>query len=93
MAEAGLPGFEVTAWYGVVAPLGVPKAAAATARQDDLERSLEGPTFRDKLTGMGATPVGGTPEEFGAMLTKRERQVGEGHQGRQHPSRIGGRWA
>ena len=32
-----------------------------------LERAL---AFRDKLTGMGATPVGGTPEEFGAILVK-----------------------
>ena len=69
VAEAGLPGFEVTAWYGVVAPNGVPKDAAAKLAQA-ISRSLEAPAFRDKLTGMGATPVGGTPEEFGAMLVK-----------------------
>ena len=69
VAEAGLPGFEVTAWYGVVAPNGVPKDATATLAKA-ISKSLEAPSFRDKLTGMGATPVGGTPEEFGAMLTK-----------------------
>jgi len=69
VGEAGLPGFEVTAWYGVVAPNGVPKEAAATLAKA-ISKSLEAPAFRDKLTGMGATPVGGTPEEFGAMLVK-----------------------
>lgn len=69
VAEAGLPGFEVTAWYGVVAPNGVPKEAASTLAKA-ISRSLEAPAFRDKLSGMGATPVGGTPEEFGAMLVK-----------------------
>jgi tripartite-type tricarboxylate transporter receptor subunit TctC len=69
VAEAGLPGFEVTAWYGVVAPNGVPKEAAAKLA-GAISKSLEAPAFRDKLTGMGATPVGGTPEEFGAMLVK-----------------------
>lgn len=69
VAEAGLPGFEVTAWYGVVAPNGVPKEAAATLAKA-ISKGLEAPAFRDKLTGMGATPVGGTPEEFGAMLQK-----------------------
>ena len=69
VAEAGLPGFEVTAWYGVVAPAGVPAQAASTLAKA-ISNSLETPTFRDKLIGMGATPVGGTPEEFGAMLAK-----------------------
>jgi tripartite-type tricarboxylate transporter receptor subunit TctC len=69
VAEAGLPGFEVTAWYGVVAPNGVPREAAAKLASA-ISKSLEAPAFREKLTGMGATPVGGTPEEFGAMLVK-----------------------
>jgi len=67
VAEAGLPGFEVTAWYGVVAPLGVPKPAAALLAKT-ISKGLEDPTFREKLSGMGATPVGGTPEEFGDIL-------------------------
>jgi tripartite-type tricarboxylate transporter receptor subunit TctC len=52
VAEAGYPGFEVTAWYGVVS------------------KALETPTFREKLAGMGATPVGGTPEAFGEILRR-----------------------
>ena len=70
VAEAGLPDFEVTAWYGVVAPLNVPKPAAALLAKT-ISKALETPSFREKLSGLGATPVGGTPEEFGEIL-KRE---------------------
>jgi len=70
VGEAGLPGFEVTAWYGVVAPKGVPRDAAAKLA-GAISKALETQAFRDKLTGMGATPVGGTPEQFGEIL-KRE---------------------
>jgi len=67
VAEAGLPGFEVTAWYGVVAPLGIP-APAADLLAKTISKALEDATFREKLAGLGATPVGGTPQAFGQML-------------------------
>lgn len=70
VGEAGLPGFEVTAWYGVVAPVGVPEQAAALLATS-ISKALEAPAFREKLSNLGATPVGGTPEEFGEIL-KRE---------------------
>jgi len=70
VAEAGLPGFEVTAWYGLVAPLGVPQSSASLLAKT-VSKALEDPKFREKLAGLGATPVGGTPQEFGELL-KRE---------------------
>ena len=69
VAEAGIPGFEITAWYGVVAPNGVPKQAA-TLLATTISKAMEAPTFREKLTNLGATPVGGTPEQFGEMLQR-----------------------
>jgi tripartite-type tricarboxylate transporter receptor subunit TctC len=69
VAEAGLPGFEVTSWYGVVAPKGVPRQAASSLATA-ISKALETQAFRDKLSGMGATPVGGTPEQFGEILTR-----------------------
>src|SRR5688572_11041423 len=69
VAEAGYPGFEVTAWYGVVAPAGVPKEAAAKLA-GAISKALETPQFRDKLAGLGATPVGGSPEAFGELLLR-----------------------
>jgi tripartite-type tricarboxylate transporter receptor subunit TctC len=69
VAEGGYPGFEVTAWYGVVAPAGVPKDAAGKLA-GAISKALATPTFRDKLAGMGATPVGGSPEAFGEILRR-----------------------
>ena len=69
VAEAGYPGFEVTAWYGVVAPRGMPKDAAAKLA-GAISKALETSEFRDRLAGMGATPVGGSPEAFGELLRR-----------------------
>jgi len=69
VAEAGYPGFEVTAWYGVVAPAGVPKDAAGKLA-GAISKALETATFREKLAGMGATAVGGSPEAFGEILRR-----------------------
>jgi len=69
VAEAGIPGFEVTSWYGVVAPNGVPKQTA-TLLATTISKAMEAPTFREKLTNLGAIPVGGTPEQFGEILQR-----------------------
>jgi tripartite-type tricarboxylate transporter receptor subunit TctC len=50
-----------------VAPLGVPKPAAALLAIT-ISKGLEDPTFREKLSCTGATPVGGTPEQFTAFV-------------------------
>lgn len=76
VAEAGLPGFEVTAWYGVVAPLGVPQPAADLLARN-ISKALENATFREKLAGLGAIPVGGTPEQFGDMLKVENAKWGK----------------
>ena len=67
ISEAGLPGYETIAWYGVLTPAGTPpeivrKLAAEIAK---ITRS---PDMRDKLVEMGVDPVGGTPEEFKALI-------------------------
>src|SRR4030095_3600503 len=69
IAEAGLPGFETVAWFGVLAPAATPpdignKLSAEIAR---IARSRE---IREKLVAMGAEPVGGTPEEFKAVIDR-----------------------
>lgn len=69
VGEAGLPGFEITSWYGVAAPVGVPKDVSALLA-DRISKALDDPAFREKLSGMGATPVGGSPEDFGRTLQR-----------------------
>ncbi len=69
ISEAGVPGFEVTSWYGVVGPAGIPpevsRLLAAT-----ISKAVAAPDMREKLAGMGAFPVGGTPEDFGVFMKK-----------------------
>ncbi|HEX5129544.1 MAG TPA: tripartite tricarboxylate transporter substrate binding protein [Usitatibacter sp.] len=69
VGEMGLPGFEITSWYGVAAPVGVPKDISALLA-DKISKALDDPAFREKLSSMGATPVGGSPEDFGRTLQR-----------------------
>ena len=66
MIEAGVPGYEVTVWYGVFAPARVPKAIVAKLNAD-LVKTLRLPEIRDKMAEQGAEPSPTTPEEFAAF--------------------------
>jgi len=66
IAEAGLPDFDVTSWYALVAPAGTPPAVTAKL-QSTVAAALARPDVREKLAGLGAEPVGNTPAEFAAM--------------------------
>jgi len=74
IAEAGnLPGFEAVSWYALVGPVGVPPAVV-TRIQTDVAKVLQIPEIREKLTGLGADPVGSTPEHLRtAMRTEYDR--------------------
>jgi tripartite-type tricarboxylate transporter receptor subunit TctC len=67
VAEAGLPGFEVTAWYGVFAPAGSPPAAVQRVAAE-VAKAVREADFRERLANLGATPVGSNPEEFAKFL-------------------------
>lgn len=62
-----LPGYELTNWFGLVAPAAVPRAII-TKIHDDVVRVLKDPAIADRLSGMGATAIGNEPEEFGAAM-------------------------
>jgi tripartite-type tricarboxylate transporter receptor subunit TctC len=67
VAEAGIPGYEVIQWSGVLGPAGMPKPIVAKIN-GELERILGGSKVRDRLAGDGAQPGGGPPERFGAFI-------------------------
>jgi tripartite-type tricarboxylate transporter receptor subunit TctC len=69
VAEAGLPGFEVTSWYGVLAPAGTPRDITARLASE-ISKAVASADFRERLAALGATPVGNTPEEFGAFMRR-----------------------
>ena len=63
-----LPGFEVDAWYGFLAPRGVP--AAVTAKLNgEINKAITLPDVRQLLLTFGLEPVGGTPEQFRSLLS------------------------
>jgi tripartite-type tricarboxylate transporter receptor subunit TctC len=67
IAEAGVPGYEIDPWFGVLAPAGTPPAIVAKV-QTEIARTLELPDVKEKLAGIGAEPIGSTPEAFSRHL-------------------------
>ena len=69
-AEAGLPGFDVTTWYGILAPAGTPGPIIQRLNAE-LRKMMAAPEIKERLAAMGTEPLTSTPEEFGAYI-KRE---------------------
>jgi tripartite-type tricarboxylate transporter receptor subunit TctC len=67
MAEAGVPGYEVIGWNGLVAVKGTPPGIVAKLHTE-VAKILNAPEVRQRLTALGAEPVGNTPDEFGAFI-------------------------
>jgi tripartite-type tricarboxylate transporter receptor subunit TctC len=67
MIEAGMPGFVVAGWYGILAPAGTPAGIVAKLNRE-IVRILRTPEVREKLASDGSEPVGSTPEEFAAHI-------------------------
>jgi len=61
--ESGLPGYELTGWLGVAAPIGVPKEIRLRLNAE-INKALKSPAVSKGIASRGGTPVGGTPEEF-----------------------------
>ena len=69
-AEAGLADFEVTTWYGVLAPAGTPRPIV-TRLNSEIVGVMQSPEMKERLATMATEPVTSTPEEF-AELIRRE---------------------
>lgn len=67
MKEAGIEGIEVPLWFGLLAPRGTPREIVATLAAG-VARAAKDPETRKRLEEQGGEPVGGTPEEFAALL-------------------------
>jgi len=77
LAEAGAPGYDVTPWYGMVAPRNTP-AAVVDTMNDAINRALRSAALGKRFADMGLEPRGGTPADFGAYLaseTAKWREV------------------
>lgn len=67
VAEAGLPGYEVDQWYGVIASAKVAKPVV-NKLQGAIAQVLKAPDVAKRLAHDGSTPVGSTPEQFNAHI-------------------------
>jgi tripartite-type tricarboxylate transporter receptor subunit TctC len=69
IAEAALPGFEAIEWNGVLVPAGTPPAIITRLNQA-IVKALAIPDVKERIIGLGADPVGSSPEEFAAFIKK-----------------------
>lgn len=69
LSEAGVPGFEVVAWAGVIVPAGVSKSIVARLNKE-VNTVLSVPAVREKLNAQGLVVVGGTSEQFAEHVRK-----------------------
>ncbi len=67
MAEAGVPGYEATAWFGLLAPANTPKPIVELL-QRHVAAILRQPEVEKTLLEQGAEPVGNTPDEFARLI-------------------------
>ena len=63
MIEAGVPGFDISNWFGVFVPTGTPKDIILRLNSE-MVRAVKQPDVIDKLSSQGAEAVGNTPEEL-----------------------------
>ena len=68
VAESGIPGYEASSWYGIIAPAGTPRAVI-TRLNREITAVLATPEFREQLMSAGADPAPNTPEQFAALIT------------------------
>jgi tripartite-type tricarboxylate transporter receptor subunit TctC len=67
MAEAGYPNATVTGWNGFLAPAGTPRDVVEKIQRDSARHLVSG-ELRDRLSALGAEPVGSTPDQFAAFM-------------------------
>ena len=75
-AEAGVPGWQMSAWFGVFAPRGTPAEIVRLLNQQ-LQALLEDPKVRQRLYDAGAEPVGGSAEAFAERFRADHRMWGQ----------------
>ena len=67
VAETGLAGYAGITWVGLLVPAATPRETVAILNTE-IARILQSARMKDRLAAMGATPGGGTPEQFAAYI-------------------------
>jgi tripartite-type tricarboxylate transporter receptor subunit TctC len=69
ISESGLPGFDMSGWFGLLAPRGTP-ASAIDLISEHTARIVKTRDMSELLLGFGLDPVGNSPREFGEFIAK-----------------------
>jgi tripartite-type tricarboxylate transporter receptor subunit TctC len=75
MIEAGVQGYESTAWFGIVVPAGTPKDVINTLNKHS-QKAIQSPEFVKRITDLGYEIVGGTPEQMASMIQQEFKRWG-----------------
>lgn len=75
LIEEGVPDYDSTSWFGLFMRAGAPTAAVAAVNRA-INEALQDPTLRERLTGMGVEPIGGSPADFRAYVSRRFEETG-----------------
>ena len=67
IAESGVPGYDTSTWYAVVAPTGTPQPIIKLLHADFVQ-ALQLPDVRERLTGLGADLIGSSPEYLAQFI-------------------------
>lgn len=67
LAEAGVPGFEFTSWWGVMGPAGIP-APVVKRLNEEFAKALQQPDVKAALASFAADPVGSAPDDFARVI-------------------------
>lgn len=73
VAASGLPGFDISTWFGIFAPAGTP-GAVVDRLHGEFVRALQSPEVRERLTRLGADPAPMSPSEFGAFVRAEQEK-------------------
>lgn len=76
MMEAGITGYEFTAWHGIAVRAGTPAPVIAKLNST-LNAIFSDPEFKKKWEAIGTPVVGGTPQQFGDLIRKDSVRLGE----------------
>ena len=75
IAESGLPGYAMTAWFGLLAPASTPAEAIGKVQAATV-KSLERPDLRERFAQLGFDPAGSTAEEFRQLIASEAVRMG-----------------
>jgi tripartite-type tricarboxylate transporter receptor subunit TctC len=75
MIEAGVPGYEATAWFGLCMPAGTPKEIIARMNADG-QKAAKAPDFVKRMNDLGYEIIGGTSEQMASMIQDEIKRWG-----------------